>query len=312
MLKLFRTVERMGEANRARLFDHRDESFTRRQLRRLRRKVADWMHWAGMSTVQATISTEFKWSVGNSLTGSAYNQVQNVGDIRKNYAFGTAAGNAASGGGDEVFSFQQTIAGGGSATINLQAMTNLLQQASVSIARVKGYQIRLLSTTDDSTITAPAASSITVTNIGPGTPSALDFNNGGINGSVTITNTFATGAIASLAVSNAGSGYPPNSYFMAVPQTTLGSNAAFLCNTNATGVISGVSTFQAGTLYANGAAPLVPAGQYTVNGGGAHMYFDVLAAGFLAVAATSINIKIYNNDPANTATVEISVLAATT
>lgn len=270
-------------------------------------------HFAGLSSLTGNLTAKANWTAQNNLTGAAYSPVSNPSTITKSYNLGTGSANGASGGCDELFSFQQTIAGGGSATINLNTMTNILQQSSIAIVRIKGYMMQLLSATDDTTITTPVASSITVTNIGPVTPSPLDFNNGGSGGTVTMTNTFATGAIATVAVGAGGAGYPPSTNFLATPQQLLGSGGLFSCNTNATGVISGTQFISgsAGLGYANATVPLVPVGQYVVSNGGAHVYFDTSAAGFLAVSSTSLNFKIYNNDSANTATLQFTVFGCT-
>jgi hypothetical protein len=265
---------------------------------------------AGISTVNAKIATNLNWQAGNNLTGSAYGQVQESAVLAKAYNFGTANANGASGGGDEVFSFQQTIAGGGSVTINLNNMTNVLQQAGVSIARIKALQIRLLSTSDDSTITAPAASQITVTNNGPQLPNPLDFGNGGSG--LTLTLTTAGTAITGVAIGAAGTGYPPSSSFVVTANESGGSGGVLSVTTNSSGVPTSTNVVAGGTGYANGTYASTVLGAYTINSGGTHTVFDVSAAGFVLVSATSQNFKIFNNDAANTATVEITFYAATT
>ncbi len=264
----------------------------------------------GLSTVQATISTEFKWLVSNNLTGSNYNPTQNTGDIRKNYNCGTAAANAASGGCDEAMSFQQAIAGGGTATIDLNAMTNLLQIAAVAIVRIKGYQIRLLNLADDPTITSPVASQGLVTNIGPPTPSPLDFQNGGSGLTVTLT---ATGAVTAVAIGAAGTGYPASSCFLASPVQMGGSGCVFAVVTNGSGVPTSVVFIAGagGAGYTGATVPTVAVGQYVINSGGAHLYLDPLAAGFCPVSSTQKKILLVNNDPVNTASYELDFLPAT-
>ncbi len=269
----------------------------------------------GLSSVTGTsIQTGFKWLVGNNLTGSAYNQIQNSGSISKQYEFGTAAANAASGGGDEVFSFQQAIAGAAAATIDLNAMTNLLNIASVSIVRIKGYQIRLLSAADDSTIVTPVSSAVYVNNIAPATPSQLDFG-GGVNAGtgLTLTLTVVATIITAVAIGAAGTGYPPSTCFIVCPVQAGGSGAIVGVVTNGSGVPTSV-VFMAGcggTGYTAATVPSVLAGGYVINSGGAHCYFDVLAGGFLTVSATQKNITIRNMHPTATATIELDVLAAT-
>jgi hypothetical protein len=266
---------------------------------------------AGINSITgAGLSSNVKWVCQNNLTGVVYNPISNTGSITKNYNISSAAGNAASGGCDEVFSFQQTIAGNGSVTINLNNMTNILQQTAITLARIKGYQIRLLSVSDDSTITAPTASAVTVTNNGPATPNPLDFQTGGSG--LTLTIGQSAGVINSCTIGGAGSGYPPSSFFNVSPQQSGGSGAVIYVTTNASGVPTGTTIISGGTGYTNGTVPSVVLGQYIINNGGAHLYFDVSAAGFVTVSTTSNNIKVFNNDPANTATIEITVFGATT
>lgn len=267
----------------------------------------------GMDSVVATISTEVKWTVQKNQTGSVYSPIQTASDIRKNYNFGTAAANSATGGGDEVFSFQQAIIAGASATIDLTAMTNQLGQAAVSIARIKGYQIRLLSAEDDPAITpAPTATStLTVTNIGPATPSPLDFGNGGTGLSADIT--VAAGVINTASVNNAGTGYPASTFFPVLPVQAGGSGGMLSAGTNNVGSVNAVAIITGGTGYANATnLPTVVAGSYNVYTGGTHCYFDPKALGFLLVNATHKNITLLNMDATKAITAEVTVLGATT
>lgn len=267
---------------------------------------------AGISSVTASVSTEYKWTAQLSLTGSSYNPITNVGDIKKTYNLGTSLGNTVSGGADEVFSFQQSIVAGGSATVDLTAMTNLIQQTAVSIARIKAYQIRLLSATDDTTISpAPTSTStITVTNNGPAVPSPLDFVSGGSGLTVALT---GSGAVTAVAIGAAGSGYPKSTTFLASPQQAGGSGCVFAVTTDASGVPTSVTfiTGAGGAGYTAATVPAVGVGMYTVATGGAHMYFDPIGAGFCAVSATAKNFKIVNNDTTHAVTFELDVIAAT-
>lgn len=96
----------------------------------------------GISSLTGSISDSIGWSASNNI---AAQQPLVQGDgVSTSYAYGTAADNNAVGGADEIVSFLQTIAAGGSATINLQSITNILQQSGVSLVRLKGYKIRLL------------------------------------------------------------------------------------------------------------------------------------------------------------------------
>jgi hypothetical protein len=267
----------------------------------------------GISSITGTsIGTKFQWTAGNSLTGSNYNQTVNSGAISKSMAFGTAAGNTEANGGDEVFSFQQTITAGSSVTIDLDAMTNLLQQAAVSIARIKGVQIRLLNLTDDATITAPGATAVLVTNIGPTLPAALGFQGGGTG--LTLALTTSAGAITGVAIGAAGSGYVKSSTFLVSPQQASGAGGLVAVTTNSSGVPTTVALIAAaaGTGYSNATVPTVGVGNFTILAGGAYCYFDPLPAGFCLVSSVGKNIRIHNLDGTNVATVEIDVFGATT
>lgn len=274
---------------------------------------------AGISSLTTTISTEVKWTAQNNLTGGAYNPTTNSGDIRKNYNVGTAAANGASGGADEFFSFQQSVAAGSSATLDLTQMTNILQQATVNIARIKGYQIRLLSASDDTTISpAPTATSTgLVTNNPPSSqamdvPCALDFGNGGSG--LTLTLTTSSGAVTSVAIGAAGSGYPKSSTFLVAPNQAGGSAAVVAVTTNSSGVPTTVALVAGagGAGYTNATVPTTVLGQHFLYTGGAAMYFDVSAAGFCTVGSTGKKIGLLNLDGSNAVTFEIDVVAATT
>lgn len=266
---------------------------------------------AGLSTLTATLSTEFKVAqAGNNLTGQSYNQVGTTVDLRKNYNIGTTAANNAAGGADEVFSFQQAIVAAGSATIDLTAMTNLVQQASVNIVRIKGYQIRLLSGTDDTTInpTPNANSQMVVTNNGPTLPANLDFGLGGSG--LTLTIGVAGGVINSVSIGAAGSGYPPSSTFIVAPVQSGGSGGVIYVTTNASGVPTTVGICAGGAGYSAATVPSTPLGAYTLTTGGAHMNIDVTASG-VTVDSTHKNVKLFNLDASNGITAEIDVIGAT-
>lgn len=270
-------------------------------------------HYAGLSSLAVTVSSGFNWQAGLNMTGSAYNPVSNPGNITKSYSIGTAAANGAVGGADEVFSFQQGITAGSSATLDLTAMTNLVLQASVAIVRVKSFQIRLLSATDDPTITpAPTSTSVgVVTNIGPATPAVMDFSNGGSG--LTLTLTVGATIVTAVAIGAAGAGYPPSTCFLVSPTQTGGSGCVVAVVTNGSGVPTSVVfiTGAGGTGYTAATVPSVVVGQFPLTTGNAHMSIDVTAAGF-AVDATHKNLKFYNLDAAKAITFEVDVVAGTT
>lgn len=133
---------------------------------------------AGISTLSGSISDTLRWSASNSIVAQ---QPLTQGDnVQTSYTFGTANANNKSGGADELVSFLQVIAPGGSATVNLQSVTNILQQVGVALARVKGYKIRLLAVSGNGavdTVNGTACSSITVGNAAS-SPNALEMGAG--------------------------------------------------------------------------------------------------------------------------------------
>lgn len=184
----------------------------------------------GISSIIGNIGDSLNWQVSNLITGhQPYQQGDNVST---SYQFGTDNENNAVGGADEVVSFLQAIAPGGSVTIDLKSVTNILQQSGVALARLKGYKIRLLTS---------------------GTKGAVDSVNGTLCSSIKVGG---------------------------------GANACTL-NMNA-------------------------AGELTVNNGGSQQYFDPSAAGFVLVSPTTKNVLITNNDGSVAATVQVTLIGATT
>lgn len=104
-----------------------------------------------ISTLTTTFKAGVTWSASVNLTGTDYSPLTQAGNINKTYALGTASANSASGGGDEFISYIISLAASANTTVDLTNVTNIVQQSGVSFARIKGYMIRLLSTSDDST-----------------------------------------------------------------------------------------------------------------------------------------------------------------
>jgi hypothetical protein len=268
----------------------------------------------GISSITGTsMATVTKWTCSNTQVGS--NPIGTSYTINKVQQFGTSNPNNASGGGDEVFSFQLGISAASSATVDLNAMTNQLAQSAVSIARIKCWQIQTLSASDDATLSpAPNANSTaTITNIGPANPSSLDF---GSNGSgLTLDLTVVAGAINVPSINTAGSGYLKSSAFLVSPAQNSASGGAIAVVTNSAGIPTSVQlvTNSAGSGYTNSAnVPAVELGKYNVLTGGCHTYFDPKAAGFCVISAVSKNVKIQNNDSVNAVTLQITAFGATT
>lgn len=266
-----------------------------------------------LSSLTGQIGSLFSAVPQNDMTGAVYNPVATSLSINKRLSIGNSTNNNTAGGADEVFSFQQGITAGSSATIDFTAMTNLLQQASVSIARMKAAQIRLLSATDDSTISpAPNAnSSITVTNFGVAQPCQFIFGNGGSGLTLNLTNN--AGVINVATINVAGSNYPKSASFMVGINHINGTSAALSVVTNAGGVPTTINIVSGGSSYINSAnTSTVVLGQAQINNGGFLPYGDPSAAGFTLVNTIMKNIKIINNDGTNAVTPEIDVFGGTT
>lgn len=119
---------------------------------------------AGITTLGGSISDSIRWNASNSIVAhQPYLQGDNVAT---NYTFGTAQANGVSGGADEIVSFLQVIAPGGSATINLQSITNILQQVGIALARVKGYKIRLLAASGNGAVDSVNGTTCTSIQVG--------------------------------------------------------------------------------------------------------------------------------------------------
>lgn len=177
-----------------------------------------------IDTLSARLNQTLSWTAQDDLTGDEYNPVQNQGNLSKNLSLGTTSNNNQAGGADQLVSYIATVAANSNSTIDLTSLTNILQQTSQSFARLKGAQIRLLSTSDDAT-----------------------------NG----TN---------------------------CTSITVGNASANQCNLN-------LSTNATMTIYS----------------GGAWMYFDPTAAGFVAVNSSQKNLYIVNGDANVAAKVMVSL-----
>ena len=277
-----------------------------------RAKVAARMRFTGFSSLTGSMGGTFVWSAQVNLTGSAYNPSTNSSSINKRQALGTQASNAQSGGCDECFSFQQGIVAGGTATINLNAMTDLLQRAAVTLARIKGYQMRVLSDTDDPTISPrPTATSVGLVTNNVATPALLDFSAGGSGLALNLT--VSGGALSAVAIGTAGSGYMPSASFIVAPVQSTGSGAVVSVTTNSGGVPTAVAAVANGGNYTNANnVASVSLGQHIIYTGGWHSYADPSANGFTTISATQKNVLLVNLDQTNAITFEIDVFGATT
>lgn len=116
-----------------------------------------------LSSLTATVLAGVQWTAAKSITGSDYAQNTNSTNLRKTLSIGTSAANAAAGGSDELYSAVTSLSASSSSSIDLTSIANILATSGVSLARVKAIMIRLLSTTDDSSI-GTAATAINIDN----------------------------------------------------------------------------------------------------------------------------------------------------
>ncbi len=118
-----------------------------------------------ISTLVGTVKVTLGIQASNTITGGDYVPLASNHTITKTLSYGTSVANAVANGADEAASFITSIAGAGNATIDVRALTDIMQTASVLLARVKALCFRLLSVADDATI-GTAATFITIGNAG--------------------------------------------------------------------------------------------------------------------------------------------------
>lgn len=104
-----------------------------------------------IDNLTASLTAAATWTAQKNQTGTDYPPLGSSGTISKKLTMGTAAVNNTAGGADEFVSFLQTLLNSASASIDLTNLTDIVQASGISLARVKGIMIRLLSTTDDAT-----------------------------------------------------------------------------------------------------------------------------------------------------------------
>jgi hypothetical protein len=113
------------------------------------------------SVAGTAITLQVAMSAGKNKTGTTYGQITNNSTITKKFSY-TLGGNVALGV-NEIYSSITSISSSSNTTLDLTALTDLINVASINMARVKAIVIQLLSATDDS-INGTAASYITVGN----------------------------------------------------------------------------------------------------------------------------------------------------
>jgi hypothetical protein len=114
-----------------------------------------------LDSLTATVTAGVQWNAAKSITGSDYAQNTNSTTLLKRLSIGTAAANAAAGGSDELYSAITSLGSTASSSIDLTSIADILATSGVSLARVKAIMIRLLSTTDDTSI-GTAATAINI------------------------------------------------------------------------------------------------------------------------------------------------------
>lgn len=119
-----------------------------------------------LNTLSSSIKVSITASAALAAVGSDYQPLARSLSINKTVGpFSTANANAASLGANEIYSAITTVTASGNSTVNLQSLVDFVDQSGITLVRVKGFIIRLLSQADDST-TGTQASSVTINGAG--------------------------------------------------------------------------------------------------------------------------------------------------
>ncbi len=260
---------------------------------------------AGIDSLSATASIGLVWQTAENLTGSDYQPLTQDNNIPVSQAYSEATANTELGGADELVSYQFNISAGASATIDLQALTDILQR-SATLVRVKALTFRLLNPTDDPD-NGTLASSIFVGNTGAAITNGAELDNGGGTG-LTIDVTAVAGAITVATIGTAGSGYPKSSIFLVSVIQSTATQGLIAITTNSSGVPTAAAIVNAGASYttATGLATFVVT-FFNVKTGGVHQVFDRSATGY-TVSSTKKNVRIQNMDPSLIACVQVTFI----
>lgn len=115
-----------------------------------------------LDALTASLKVDVQWTAQKTITGNS-NALKHASRVSKeaDNSIVSGSGNTASGIGDQLCSFVTTISASSSTTLDLSSLTNILQQTSQTIARIKGVLIELLSSAQDAT-SGTACSSITI------------------------------------------------------------------------------------------------------------------------------------------------------
>lgn len=103
-----------------------------------------------VSSLAITFAPSISGNVGKSTTGSDYKGPSQAASLSRSNAFTNGNSNTSSLGADEFISFVLSVAAGASAVVDLSSLTDFLLQSGVSLARIKGYRLNLLSVAQDS------------------------------------------------------------------------------------------------------------------------------------------------------------------
>src|SRR5215510_15328812 len=115
-----------------------------------------------IDVLNASLKASVSWNAQKTMTGIDYQPSVNASSFGSTRSVSTSLASTAAGGGNQVISFIQSIAGGANVTVDLQAVANIFGVVA-SLARLKGILFRLLSAADDAT-NGTAASQVTIGN----------------------------------------------------------------------------------------------------------------------------------------------------
>lgn len=118
---------------------------------------------AALDDLAFTFTPNRNWRAAANKTGSTFQQIkQNGGFTDPVVSISQEVANGAVGGGDLLVSSITSIAGAGTATIDLTALNDVLERSGGSFARLKYVEFFLLGSADDTVGTA--ASQVTIGN----------------------------------------------------------------------------------------------------------------------------------------------------
>lgn len=139
-----------------------------------------------LDSLTASLEVKLGFNAKKNVTGSDYGTIGMNANLTQKETYSSATANAAAGGANELISFVQSISASSSATIDFTSLTNILAATGVSLARIKGVLIRLLSVAQDSVV-GTTCTSVTVGNAASNTWTSQSGTSGpGTNTSVQV------------------------------------------------------------------------------------------------------------------------------